>query len=213
MAKVTINPEDYPANPLVPPKAEPKKEERQKLQQVTKGKVTRRKQSSAKKALEAFVGDDVSDVKGYILEDVIIPAIKNVISDVVGGGIDMLLFGDTKARKSRSNQQRTVYNYSSIRDGERRDRRRDTRDDNKHLRYAYDDLIFDSKGDAEEVLDLLIEHIEQFGDVSVADLNDLVGVSGAFTDGYWGWTDLSRADLKRVHGGWMLVLPRVVNLK
>lgn len=54
----------------------------------------------------------------------------------------------------------------------------------KHL----DDVIFDSRKDAEEFLDRLASMIRDYGYVSVADFYDLAGISCHFPDSQYGWT-------------------------
>ena len=69
-----------------------KKEERPKINKVVSGTVKRSKNSGSKLA-DVFISEDVSNVKNYILMDVIVPAVKKAISDVITNGIDMLLYG------------------------------------------------------------------------------------------------------------------------
>ena len=45
--------------------------------------------------------------------------------------------------------------------------------------------------------------------VSVADLNDIIGVTGSYTDNKYGWYDLSSAQITRDKSGYALKLPRV----
>jgi hypothetical protein len=41
-----------------------------------------------------FSSDKTDSVSGYIVHDVLVPAIKSTLSDMVQGGIEMLLFGE-----------------------------------------------------------------------------------------------------------------------
>ena len=64
--------------------------------------------------------------------------------------------------------------------------------------YEYDDIIIESRGDAELVLDQLEEIISTYGVASVADLYDLVGITGrSYTDNKYGWTDIRNAKVVR----------------
>ena len=56
------------------------------------------------------------------------------------------------------------------------------------------------------------ELIDQYGVVSVGDLYDLVGVTGAYTDNNYGWTDLRTASVVRTRDGYMIKLPRALAL-
>ena len=53
------------------------------------------------------------------------------------------------------------------------------------------------------------ELLETYGIVSVADLYELVGIIGNYTDNKYGWTNLRNAEPIRVNGGYLLKLPKV----
>lgn len=56
------------------------------------------------------------------------------------------------------------------------------------------------------------ELIEIYGMVSVADLYDLVGITGNYTDNKYGWTNIRNAEPVHVRDGYMLRLPKVTSL-
>lgn len=76
-----------------------------------------------------------------------------------------------------------------------------------------DALVFESRGDAEQVLDSLDELIETYGIVSVADLYDLVGLKSSFNDTRFGWTSFDSAVVVRGRYGYLLKLPKAIPLK
>ena len=76
--------------------------------------------------------------------------------------------------------------------------------------YNYDDIILETRGEAEEVLERMEELIETYGIVSVADLYDLVGITGNYTDNKYGWTNIRNAEPVRVRDGYMLKLPKAL---
>ena len=78
-------------------------EERKKLEKVVSGEVKTKKKSGLRKLASELVSDNASNIKQYIVKDIIIPGIKKGISDVV----DMLLFGGS--RKSISGSDRISY--------------------------------------------------------------------------------------------------------
>ena len=139
--------------------------ERKKVEKVVTGKVKTKKKSEASKLKDVFISEDVSNVKSYILMDVLIPAAKKAISDIVSNGIDMILYGETRGRKSSSGAS-----YVSYRDYSRRDDRRDT--SRTRTGYDYDDIILETRGEAEDVLERMNELIDMYDVVSVADLYD-----------------------------------------
>jgi hypothetical protein len=75
-------------------------------------------------------------------------------------------------------------------------------------RHDFDEVVLDINSEAIEVVEALIARVVRYGAASVADLYDLVGVTGSFADQKWGWTDLSTADVRPSRGGFLLDLPQ-----
>ena len=178
--------------------------ERKKVEKVVKGTVKTRKKSEISKLKDTFISEDVSNVKSYIVMDVLIPAAKKAISDIVRDGIDMILYGDT--HKGRSSSGASYVSYRSYSDRDRRDTRRES--SRTRVGYDYDDIVLESRVEAEEVLQRMDELIETYGIVSVADLYDLVGKSCNYTDNKYGWTNIRNAEPVRVRDGYLLKMPK-----
>lgn len=77
---------------------------------------------------------------------------------------------------------------------------------------SYQDIIFETRSDAETVLWRMEEMLETFDNVSIGDMFDLSGVSGSYTDFKYGWTDLRGAKVERVRDGYIIDLPRATNI-
>lgn len=178
--------------------------ERKKVEKVVKGTVKTRKKSEISKLKDTFISEDVSNVKSYIVMDVLIPAAKKAISDIVRDGIDMILYGDT--HKGHSSSGASYVSYRSYSDRDRRDTRRES--SRTRVGYDYDDIVLESRVEAEEVLQRMDELIETYGIVSVADLYDLVGKSCNYTDNKYGWTNIRNAEPVRVRDGYLLKMPK-----
>lgn len=177
---------------------------------VAKGKSVKHKESKAKKAIENFIGEDIEDVKSYIFRDIFIPAIKRGLMDIVGAVLGQSPRGYYDSRPSG-----TRVSYQKAYDDARRGygRVRDPREPVSHSVFAFDDVIMDSRGDAQEVLNMMNDLLKEYGAVSVADLYDLAGISAPFTYRDWGWYDLRSASYRATRDGWLLVMPRAVSLK
>lgn len=186
-------------------KAEQKEKEREKrAEKVVTGNVKTKKKSGGRKIADSFIGDDAGNIGNYILNDVLIPSVKKAVVDIVTDGIAMLLGTDKKKGRSGSSTYVSYRSYSDDRD----DRYRSSRTRS----YSFDDIIFESRGEAEEVLDRMDELIDTYHAVSVADMYDLAGLSCDYTDNKYGWTSLRSADIVRVNGGYMIKLPRATAL-
>lgn len=184
-----------------------KSDEKKKVEKVISGKVKTKKKSEISKFADVFISEDASNVKSYIFMDVLVPAIKKAISDIVTDGIDMILYGETGRTKKRSNSNSSYISYNRYSD--RRDDRRSDSSYRAVSRYDFENITLDNRGDAEEVLERMDELLDAYGIVTVSDLYDLVGITGEFTDNKYGWTSLRNAEIVRVRDGYKLKLPRV----
>lgn len=180
------------------------RKERKPISKVTKGKVKVKKKSELHKLADTFISEDAAKVKSYVIGDVLIPAIKKAISDIVTNGIDMILYGETGHSKRSSSSR---ISYSKYYDDRRDDRRSSTSASSS--RYDYDDVIFETRDEAKEVLERMDELIDLYGVASIADFYDLAGITGNYTDNKYGWTNLASADVIRVRDGYTIKLPRV----
>lgn len=172
-----------------------------KVEKVVSGTVKTKKKTGLNKMANVFISEDAGNVKSYILMDVLVPAVKKAISDIVTNGIEMMLYGET-GRKKNSNSSRISY-----RDYYKDDRRPRDRGVSRSS-YDYDDIILETRGEAEDVLSRMDEIMDTYGIVSVADFYDLVGITGSFTDNKYGWTNIRSANVLRTRDGYMIKLPR-----
>lgn len=179
-----------------------------KIQKVVRGKVKTKPKSGMSKITDVFISEDAANVKSYIVMDVLVPAVKKAISDIVRDGIDMILYGESRGRRSS-----TSSSYVSYRDYSRSDDRDRFRDSRTRSGYNHDDIILETRGEAEEVLTRMDELIDTYGVVSVADLYDLIGKSCEYTDNKYGWTNIRNAEPIRVRDGYMLKLPKALPIK
>lgn len=183
-------------------------EEKKRVEKVVNGVVKSKKKSEIQKFADIFISEDVSNVKSYIFVDVLIPAIKKAIKDVVTNGIDMLLYGETGHSKNGSAASKVSYRSYYDRDTDRRS----YSSNRTRTGYDYDDIILDNRGEAEEVLSRMDELIATYGLVSVADFYDLVGVTSNYTDNKYGWTDIRNATVVRMRDGYAIKLPKALPL-
>lgn len=189
-------------------KEEAQEREKRVEKPVVSGGVKIKKKSEASKLADVFIAEDASNVKNYIFMDVLVPTIKKMLYEAVTGTIDMLLFGGTGSRSDR----RTNGSYVSYNRFSDRDRRETNRYDNARARggFRYDDIIFDHRSEAEEVLSQMDDILGSYPYVTVADLFDLVGQTCDFTCQRYGWTNLRNAEVVRVRDGYMLKLPKAL---
>lgn len=182
--------------------------EREPVQKIVTGTVISRKQSRWKKFARSMIAEDVNNVGDLILSDVVIPAIKTLIVNMVGQGTERLLFGTSGGRVARRPiglSLRDQVRYDQVRSGDREPRRLMSRE--ARARHDFNEIVLDNRTEAIEVVEDLVARILKYGAVTVSELYDLVGTTGSYMDRAWGWTDLSTADVKQVAGGFLLDLP------
>lgn len=185
-----------------------KPEERKKVEKVVNGTAKVKKKTEIRKFADVFISEDAANVKSYILMDVLVPAVKKAISDIVTNGIDMILYGGTGRSKRSSNSDKI--SYSRFYDRGSESSRRPSNDNRTKSGYSHDDIILETRAEAEEVLTRMDELVATYGMVSVADLYDLVGITCEYTDNKYGWTNIRNAEPVRVRDGYMLKLPKAL---
>ena len=188
--------------------------ERKKIDKVISGTAKVKKKSEFRKFTDNFISEDVDSVKTYVVKDVIIPSVIDLVEDIVVGGIRTLLRGDSGRRDDRSRRgsgSPSYVNYTRYSD--RRDDR-SYRDNQTRRGYGYDDIVVNSRADAEAVIEQMDGIVDTYGMVSVADLYDLVGMTSNYTDNNYGWTNIRNAEPVRLRdGGWMIKMPKAIPIK
>lgn len=175
-----------------------------KVEKIISGSVKSKKKTGLQKITNVFVPEDVDDVKSYIFEDIVVPAVKDIILDAVRAFLGVNGSSRGKASTASKVSYRKYY--------EDRDRRDYGNTPRTRTGYDCDDIILESRGEAEDVLARMDELIATYQLVSVADFYDLVGVSGNYTDNKYGWTDIRNASVVRVRDGYMIKLPKALPL-
>lgn len=171
-----------------------------------------RKKSGFAKFADDFIRDDLAKVKDFAINDVLIPAIKKSISDIFKTGIDMMLYhGEAGSRGRYSDNSRV--SYRSYYDNGPSRRRTETYSSRNHDYRDSPDIqerIFETRGEAEAVLDNLYRMMARYHIVSVADYCDETGITGSYVDRDWGWTDISTARVERDRDGYYIKMPRAL---
>lgn len=191
------------------------------VKKVVSGEVTQKKKPWWKRAKESFTGDDTRTVGSYIWFDILIPAFKDAVSDAVSQGVDRKLFGEARSRGRRghnsvggvfaSGVSQVAYNRmagSTLRP----DPRQQTVNRGRVRHRDLEEIYLGTRAEASAVLDQMIEIIANYDWVSVADLFEMLGVTGEYTDEKFGWDDLRGADVQRTADGYLLILPHPVEI-
>ena len=191
-------------------------DEKRELRKVTGGKVRTKKKSGLSKLSDIFIAEDINNVKSYIMYDVIIPAAKDLIINIATETVHTLFGG---GRRSGSNgsllglargSSYVAYNKYS----DRRDPRSSYDDSRNRARFDYDDIIYETRAQAMDALDIMEDAIDRYGFVTVADMYDIVDQSAPYTGNRYGWYGLRDAEITRLRGGGYIIrLPKAEPIK
>lgn len=180
--------------------------EERRAKKVVRGTAKTRKKSDIHKIADVFISEDVNNVKTYVLMDVLVPAIKKAISDIVTNGIDMILYGETGRRSNSSSSKVSYRKYYDQRDD---DRYSDSRTRSR-TRIDFEDVSFPSRGEAEAAREQMEDIIDRYGVVTVADIYDMADLTQPYTSNKYGWTNIRSAEVVRVRDGYIIKLPKAM---
>ena len=188
-------------------KETPKKE---RQGSVTKGSVKVKKPNELVRAAKMFVADDIDDLKGHILHEVVVPTFKRLITDT----IDTVLYGSvTRPKNSGGTFGRSAnVSYNNM----YKQPQQHTKASEVTKRASeVESVVFATKMDAQATLNSLHQILEEFEMVSVFDYYD---ISGLYDDGdfkvnhthhKYGWMALDNVTIAGGRDGYVLNLPKV----
>lgn len=182
-----------------------------KVEKVITGKAVRRRKPLGKRLFETFVGGDANTAWSYVRDVVLIPAMKDTLSNMVTQGFDRFIFGENatpRRNPSRPTGGNSNYvNYTQYSSGSAR-RREDARPMSYRSRqnHNFNDIEVDSREEANTVIDKMAELAAQYGQVTLTDFYNLVGVTPTWQDDKFGWRDISGFGPVRrnVQSGWFM---------
>jgi len=192
--------ENYPSNSHK--SKEKRKDEPKRIQKVISGSAKVQKKSALRKFIDIFIPDDVNSIK----DDIIIPAGKKLLFDI----FEAVLYPNGGGKRSSSSSKIAYGSFYNDRNNDRRE----SRHTGLKNGYLTKDVIVESRGEAEMVLDILDEQIGRYNLVSVADLYDAVGIDDTnnYMNDKYGWTDIRNARVVPVRDGYLIKMPRAVPL-
>lgn len=211
--------EKFPSNSTnsrEPRSSEPEGSEEKVVRQVTTGKVIVRKKTLTSRARELFIGDDVGHVIEDVVREALVPAAKDMIIETFMQALQQTFFGRSRigityrpaARTPYNNAQaQTPYNRMSTSTNVVRDDPRGREKSLSRSSHVLQDIIVETRQEADAILFELQKHLAKYDNVSVGDLFDMLGRVPQSTDEKWGWRDLRGSGARLTRGGYLLILP------
>lgn len=184
-----------------PVNSEPRKEK--KVEKVVSGEVSSKKRSMGSRIGRAMINDDIGDITDYLIFEVLVPVFKQACAEGLTNAINGI-FG-TNVRVPLSGNTRNVA-YSKISTGTQQKQPSVTERDVSI--FDYENQLFETRSDCEEVINALADIIEEFGCASINDFYDLIGKTAPYTAQKYGWKSMSSAYPQKVRDGYVIKLPR-----
>lgn len=202
--------QDFPSNSK---KAKATEAPRETLKPVTSAEAVRRKKGLGRKFKTAFFSGNARDAGEYMVTDVVVPAIRDLIYDAMQSGIDRLIYGERTTGRPRPRSTSSVatghVNYAGMStSAPTQQAPQRTLSRSARARHNFADLVIPSLQEANEVLDRMFDVLSRDGWVTVADLYALTDIRPDHTDVKFGWTNLRGARAVRMKdGNFLLDLP------
>lgn len=209
----TVNSEDlrakYPSNSKTQSKDIPKMPAK-----TLTSKVTMEKDRLSTKMRKLFVPGDVSDVRSYLINNIVVPGFKNAVL----GMIEIAFFGRTvgwRGGLSHSGSSNTNYNYISTNGQKAYSPMVSNRD---RMTNNFSNLRFTGPNayqEVEDVISTLLDYVDRYGQATVADFYGLCGVGAdqiTSMDEQWGWKGFRKLEARAVRDGYIIDVQPPVQL-
>ena len=185
----------------------------QKAESVVSGKTATK--ARATKGIRKFILEqDFRDVKKGVVDDIVRPRIKEIIYDIFKGFLNsadstlqMMIFGEERRNPNRPGD-RASFNYNQV-------SRRPPISTSPSMTSAFncDDITYETRGDAEVVLQYMYEYIDMYRCVTVANMYEFSNLQAPWTANNYGWKDLTGASIRSCFdGSYVINLPRPIPL-
>jgi len=198
------------------------KEVRQTKAKIVSKAPKKVKRNLATRLVSGLLGPEgLPSIGQYVNDEIIVPAIKNIIVDAVTSGINMVMYGENKRngggggyrptsgyRPQSNYKPNTSYNSHYQPGPSTSPERKSVR---PNIRHGVADYVIEDRREAAELLVTLTETADRYDTVSVADYYDMLGVEAEYTDHNYGWTfdSITRASVVPTRGGYVIKFPPV----
>lgn len=208
---------EFPSNSHKAKTAGSAPEEEKKVSKVVEGKVIKRQKPLGKKFTELFISGDANSAKQYVILEVIVPAVRDMVADSISQGVERVIFGEARSSSRRTGARpasmgTTGYTNYSRYSKDPREIARPAMTPKARARHDFSEIILATRVEADEVIERMYDLYNRYELVTVADLYNLVGEPPEYTDDKWGWTEMNGIEVRRVRSGYLLELPRPTSL-
>lgn len=159
------------------------------IQPVAKGHV--KKPGVGKWIGNVFFGEEgFRGWSSHMFYEVVVPSLQNGLADMATTAVQRAIFGQDyiHARRNSSGYWgRGVTNVTRM-DANRNDYTRSYAKRNRQTSNYVEEIIFETRQDAQEVFNIMLANLDTYGIVTVGDFYELSDQPAKFTDQSFGWT-------------------------
>lgn len=188
-------------------------ENQPKVEKIVTGEVIQKPKSVGRKFKNIFFGGDAKAALRFVSSDVLLPALRSLIVDMTSKGIERVVYGESSYRR-RPAEYRPRIQYNTpiyYRPQDPRDQRYANLPDQarpyRTRRREPNDFIVGTRQEADEIVEDLINAIDKYQVVSLADLYVKLGLETSYVDQKWGWTYLNNIEVRQHPQGYLIDLP------
>lgn len=203
--------EQYPSNTLKERGKNAQQKPKPELKCVVTGKSKPVPQSMWSKVFVGIKPASGQTMKSFIFDEIVTPLIQRAVVEGITGTINYLVKGDAYAdRKDVRQFGKSYINYNGISSGKPSGSAGQYVYSGKSSGMDIENVWFESRVDAQHVLDEMQGVISQYDILTVNGFYDLVGQTSRIdpSNEKFGWSDLRNAYITASHGGWIIHLPR-----
>lgn len=161
---------------------------------------------------EAFFVTSKEELKRFIVQEVIMPGVRDILSDIISRGSDKLLYGDGRGRRSsRGSRGASFVSYQEYYDKGKKNTSYKTAGG-----YTSEGIHWDgpaAEDRANSVLDWCAEQLELYERFTAYQFYSECGMTTDHSDENWGWTSIEGFKAVREGHGWSIYTPKPVRLR
>lgn len=202
--------EQYPSNTLKERNKQAQKKEKPDLKCVVSGKSKPVPQSLWSKVFVGIKPASGQTMKSFIFDEIVTPLIQRAVVEGVTGAINYLVKGDAYAdRKNNNSFGKSYINYNGISSGKSNGNSSQYVYSGKNSGMEIENVWFESRVDAQRVLDEMQNVIAGYDILTVNGFYDIIGRTNIIdpSNEKFGWSDLRNAYITASRGGWVIHLP------
>jgi hypothetical protein len=191
-----------------------KKVKEKHITKVVTGEVVQKPKGIGRKFKEIFFGGDAKQAVKFVSADVLLPALRNLLVDMVTKGAERMVYGESSYRRRPPSinygaryQLNSPFNRDPRYDSPMRPTTLGPPPRTRQNRHDMNDVILGTKEEAELVVERLIDILDKYDVAALADLYDLLGLETSHIDNKWGWTYLGNVQVRQIRQGYLLELP------